>query len=173
VRHEAAHRNAFFLTPDYLARETGARGIASGAFWFSDYGLQLSRSFRALKIWMSIKEHGLERFGRMMARNVEQAHYLGELIAAEPELELCAPIGLDIICYRFNPGGLNKERLERLNRDILSELHEQGIAAPSYTALKGVYCLRVAIANHRSRFEDFELLVRETLRIGRELEPAA
>lgn len=170
VRHEAAHRNAFFLTPDYLARETGARGIASGAFWFSDYGLQLSRSFRALKIWMSIKEHGLDKFGRMMARNVEQAHYLGKLIAAEPELELCAPIGLDIICYRFNPGGLNRERLERLNRDILSELHEQGIAAPSYTALKGVYCLRVAIANHRSRFEDFELLVRETLRIGRELD---
>ena len=170
VRHEAAHRDAFSLTPEYLAREANARGIASGMFWFSDYGLQLSRSFRALKIWMSIKEHGLDKFGRMMARNVEQAHYLGKLIAAEPELELCAPIGLDIICYRFNPGGLSRERLERLNRDILGELHEQGIAAPSYTSLKGIYCLRVAIANHRSRFEDFELLVRETLRIGRELE---
>jgi aromatic-L-amino-acid decarboxylase len=172
VRHEAAHRDAFSLTPEYLAREANARGIASGMFWFSDYGLQLSRSFRALKIWMSIKEHGLDKFGRMMARNVEQAHYLGELIEAEPELELCAPIGLDIICYRFNPGGLNRERLERINRDILGELHEQGIAAPSYTSLSGVYCLRVAIANHRSRFEDFELLVRETLRIGRELDAA-
>jgi aromatic-L-amino-acid decarboxylase len=172
VRHEAAHRDAFSLTPEYLAREANARGIASGMFWFSDYGLQLSRSFRALKIWMSIKEHGLDKFGRMMARNVEQAHYLGKLIAAEPELELCAPIGLDIICYRFNPGNLSKERLERLNRDILGELHEQGIAAPSYTTLKGIYCLRVAIANHRSRFEDFELLVRETLRIGRELDAA-
>ncbi|HKX57185.1 MAG TPA: pyridoxal-dependent decarboxylase, partial [Xanthomonadales bacterium] len=149
VRHEAAHRDAFSLTPEYLAREANARGIASGMFWFSDYGLQLSRSFRALKIWMSIKEHGLDKFGRMVARNVEQAHYLGELIAEEPELELCAPIGLDIICYRFNPGGLNPERLERLNRDILGELHEQGIAAPSYTTLKGIYCLRVAIANHR------------------------
>jgi len=169
VRNEPAHREAFSLTPEYLAREAEARGIASGSFWFSDYGLQLTRSFRALKVWMSIKEHGLERFGRMMARNVEQAHYLGELIAAEPELELSAPIGLDIVCFRFDPGGLSKEKLERLNRDILSELHEQGIAAPSYTALKGIYCLRVAIANHRSRKEDFELLVRETLRIGREL----
>ncbi len=169
VRHGAAHRQAFELTPEYLAREAEARGIASGAFWFSDYGLQLSRSFRALKIWMSIKEHGLEKFGRMMDRNVAQAHYLGELIEAEPQLELCAPIGLDILCYRFNPGGLSRERLERLNRDILSELHEQGIAAPSYTTLKGEYCLRVAIANHRSRFEDFDLLVRETIRIGREL----
>lgn len=169
VRHERAHRDAFSLTPEYLAREVEARGIASGAFWFSDYGLQLSRSFRALKIWMSIKEHGLDKFGRMMARNVEQAHYLGELIRKEAELELCAPIGLDIVCYRFNPGGLSQEKLERLNRDILSELHEQGIAAPSYTTLKGVYCMRVAIANHRSRFEDFEILVRETLRLGREL----
>ncbi len=169
VRHESAHREAFSLTPEYLAREAEARGIASGAFWFSDYGLQLSRSFRALKIWMSIKEHGLERFGRMIARNVDQAHYLGELIAVEDQLELVAPIGLDILCFRFNPGGLGQERLERLNRDILSELHEQGIAAPSYTTLKGVYCLRVAIANHRSRLEDFEILVRETLRIGREL----
>ncbi len=170
VRHEPAHREAFSLTPEYLAREVEAKGLASGAFWFSDYGLQLTRSFRALKVWMSIKEHGLERFGRMMARNVEQAHFLGDLIAKQPELELSAPIGLDIVCFRFNPGGLNAERLERLNRDILSELHEQGIAAPSYTTLKGVYCLRVAIANHRSRFEDFELLVRETLRIGRELD---
>ena len=65
-----------------------------------------------------------------------------------------------------------RKELERLNRDILGELHEQGIAAPSYTSLNGVYCLRVAIANHRSRFEDFDLLVRETLRIGRELETA-
>jgi aromatic-L-amino-acid decarboxylase len=172
VRHEVAHREAFSLTPEYLAREANARGIASGMFWFSDYGLQLSRSFRALKVWMSIKEHGLQRFGRMIARNVEQARYLGELIAAEDQLELCAPIGLDIVCYRFNPGGLDQQRLERLNRDILGELHELGIAAPSYTTLNGVYCLRVAIANHRSRFEDFELLVRETLRIGRELNKA-
>jgi aromatic-L-amino-acid/L-tryptophan decarboxylase len=61
------------------------------------------------------------------------------------------------------------EKLERLNRDLLAELQEQGIAAPSYTTLRGAYCLRVAIANHRSRNEDFELLLNETLRIGREL----
>ncbi len=172
VRHESAHREAFSLTPEYLAREVEAKGLASGAYWFSDYGLQLTRSFRALKVWMSIKEHGLDRFGRMIARNVDQAHYLGRLIRDEVELELCAPIGLDIVCYRFNPGGLNSAQLERLNRNILAELHEQGIAAPSYTTLKGVYCLRVAIANHRSRTEDFALLVRETLRLGHELDVA-
>jgi glutamate/tyrosine decarboxylase-like PLP-dependent enzyme len=169
VRHESAHREAFTLTPEYLAREASGRGLAAGGHWFSDYGLQLTRQFRALKIWMSVKEHGLDRFGRMMARNVEQARYLGRLIEAEAELELTAPIGLDIVCFRFNPRGLGAEDLERLNRDILAELYEQGIAAPSYTTLNGEYCLRVAISNHRSRDEDFELFAREVVRLGQEL----
>jgi glutamate/tyrosine decarboxylase-like PLP-dependent enzyme len=115
---------------------------------------------------MSIKEHGLDRFGRMMQRNVEQAHHLRAKIEAEKDLEMTAPIGLDIVCFRYNPGGLSAEKLERLNRDILIQLQERGIAAPSYTTLNGQYCLRVAIANHRSRNADFDLLVKEVLDIG-------
>jgi len=166
VRHSDAHRKTFSLTPDYLAHE--ARGLAAG-HWFSDYGLQLSRQFRALKVWMSIKEHGLDRFGRMIARNVEQAHYFGRLVENEPTMELLAPIGLDIVCFRFNPGGLDDEQLSALNKEILMQLHEQGIAAPSYTTLQGRYWLRIAIANHRSQQEDFDLLAREVIRIGQEL----
>ncbi|MEJ8567254.1 pyridoxal phosphate-dependent decarboxylase family protein [Elongatibacter sediminis] len=169
VRSETAHRESFSLTPEYLAHEAEGRGLASGKYWPSDYGLQLSRQFRALKVWMSIREHGLDRYGRMIARNVEQAHYLDRLIEADPALEHMAPTGLDIVCFRFNPGGMAEEALDRLNQDILTELHEQGIAVPSYSTLNGRYCLRVAIANHRSRDEDFDLFVRELLRIGREL----
>ena len=169
VRHNDAHRRTFSLTPDYLAHES--RGLAAGHLWFTDYGLQLSRQFRALKVWMSIKEHGLDRFGRMIARNVEQAQYFGELVEREPNMELMAPIGLDIVCFRFNPGGLDDEKLNALNKEILMQLHEQGIAAPSYTTLDGRYCLRIAIANHRSRQEDFDLLAREVVRIGREVVP--
>jgi glutamate/tyrosine decarboxylase-like PLP-dependent enzyme len=167
VRSEQAHRNTFSLTPEYLAHET--RGLAAGHLWFSEYGLQLSRQFRALKVWMSIKEHGLDRFGRMIARNVEQAHYFGERVEREPALELMAPIGMDIVCFRFNPGGMDDDGLNALNKEILMQLHEQGIAAPSYTTLKGRYCLRIAIANHRSRKEDFDLLAVDVLRIGRQL----
>lgn len=167
VRSDKAHRNAFSLTPEYLAHET--RGLAAGHIWFSDYGLQLSRQFRALKVWMSVKEHGLDRFGRMIARNVEQAHYFGQLIEKEPSLELLAPIVLDIVCFRFNPGGLDNEQLNVLNKEILMQLHEHGIAAPSYTTLQGRYCLRIAIANHRSTQDDFDLLAREVLRLGQEL----
>lgn len=165
VRHDAAHRETFALTPAYL--EHGTRGLASGRLWFSEYGLQLTRQFRALKVWMSIKEHGLDRIGRMMVRNVEQAHYLGSLIASEPALELMAPIGLDIVCFRYNPGGLNDEALDALNKEVLIRLQEQGIAAPSYTTLNGRYCLRAAIANHRSTQADFDALVEAVVRLGR------
>ena len=169
VRDAAAHRDAFALVPEYLQREADGRGMASGSLWFSDYGLQLTRQFRALKVWMSIKEHGLERFGRMIARNVEQARYLGARISASDLLELTAPIGLDIVCFRYNPGGLDTEALNRLNQQLLVELQESGIAAPSYTTLDGAWCLRVAISNHRSRFEDFDVLVEAVLRIGNRL----
>ena len=167
VRYNDAHRRTFSLTPDYLAHES--RGLAAGHLWFTDYGLQLSRQFRALKVWMSIKEHGLDRFGRMIARNVEQAQYFGQMVENEPSMELMAPIGLDIVCFRFNPGGLDDEKLNALNKEILMQLHEQGIAVPTYTTLDGKYCLRIAIANHRSRHEDFDLLASEVIRIGREM----
>ncbi len=166
VRNKTAHRETFALTPEYLAIQT--RGLAAGN-WFSDYGLQLSRQFRALKVWMSIKEHGLARFGRMIERNVEQAHYFGQLVAADPKLEMMAPIGLDIVCFRYNPGHLELEALNALNKEILMQLHEKGIAVPSYTTLHGQYCLRIAIANHRSVTADFDLLATEVVRLGNEI----
>jgi glutamate/tyrosine decarboxylase-like PLP-dependent enzyme len=169
VRDPAAHHDSFSLTPEYLQRDADAGGLASGSLWFSDYGLQLTRQFRALKVWMSIKEHGLDRFGRMIARNVDQAHYLGRLVESTPKLEVTAPIGLDIVCFRFNPGGMDIDALNQLNQTILVKLQESGVAAPSYTTLNGEYCLRAAISNHRSRFEDFDLMVEEVIKIGNNL----
>ena len=166
VRDRTAHFDSFSLIPEYLQRDAAAGGLASGSLWFSDYGLQLTRQFRALKVWISIKEHGLDRLGRMMARNVEQAHYLGKRVEETPDLELTAPIGLDIVCFRFNPGGMGDDVLNKLNQSILIALQEKGIAAPSYTTLRGVYCLRAAISNHRSRFEDFDVLVKEVVNLG-------
>jgi len=118
---------------------------------------------------MSIKEHGAARYGRMMERNVDQANYLGSLIDSDPDLQLMAPIGLDIVCFRYQPKGLDEQALDVLNQEILLELQEQGIAVPSCTTLKGHYCLRVAIANHRSTEADFDLLVSEIGRLGKQL----
>lgn len=167
VRDAESHLKTFTLTPEYLAHED--RGIAGGQIWFSDLGLQLSRSFRALKVWMSIKEHGLDRFGRMIARNAEQARYFAELVEKEPNLELMAPVGMDIVCFRFNPGGMDDGTLNAFNKELLIRLQESGIAAPSYTTLNGRYCLRIAISNHRSQRSDFDLLAEHVLRIGQGL----
>jgi glutamate/tyrosine decarboxylase-like PLP-dependent enzyme len=167
VRDRLAHRGTFALTPEYLEPE--ARGLAGTSFWYSDYGLQLSRGFRALKVWMSIKEHGLDRFGRMIDRNVAQARYLARLIEAEPRLELMAPIGLDIVCFRHRYDGLDDAARNLCNKEILLRIQERGIAAPSSTTLRGQYCIRVAIANHRSTNEDFDVLVAAVLEIGREV----
>jgi len=76
---------------------------------------------------------------------------------------------MDIVCFRFNPGSLDDEALNALNKEILMQLQEQGIAAPSYTTLRGRYCLRIAIANHRSRPEDFDALATEVVRLGHEV----
>ena len=169
IRDRVAHRDSFSLIPEYLQRDADAGGLASGSLWFSDYGLQLTRQFRALKVWMSIKEHGLDRFGRMMARNVDQAHYLAARVEEAPKLELTAAVGLDIVCFRYNPGIEDVEVLNKLNQSILIALHESGVAAPSYTTLRGNYCLRAAISNHRSRTEDFDVMIREVIKIGDEL----
>jgi glutamate/tyrosine decarboxylase-like PLP-dependent enzyme len=144
-------------------------GISSQGDWFSEFGVELSRSFKALKVWMTIKEHGTRKLGRMITRNFEQARYLAQRINNEDDFELLAPVGMDIVCFRFNPGGLDNDALNRINRDLLVQVQEQNIAAPSYTTLQDRYCIRVAISNHRSRQADFDEFFDETQRIARAL----
>jgi aromatic-L-amino-acid/L-tryptophan decarboxylase len=168
VRSKDDHRRAFSLTPEYL--EHAERGLAGGSLWFSEYGVQLSRGFRALKVWMSLKEHGVHKFGRMVQQNMQQAQYLAGLIDSNPHLERLAPVQLNIVCFRYNPGELDGAALNALNQELLIRLHESGIAAPSYTTLAGCYCLRVCITNHRSQRPDFDLLVEHVMRLGAEIE---
>jgi glutamate/tyrosine decarboxylase-like PLP-dependent enzyme len=170
VRREEDHLRTFALTPAYLAHGEGGRGLAGSDLpWFTDYGFELSRGFRALKAWMSLKEHGVEKYARLVRQNVEQARYLANLASAEPELELRAPVTLNIVCFRYVAPGLSPAALDDLNKRIVVELQERGVAVPSGTTIRGAYVIRVANTNHRSRREDFDLLVRETVRIGREL----
>lgn len=167
VRDSETHRLAFTLTPEYLAHFE--RGAASGAHWFNEYGPQLSRGFRALKVWLSIKEHGIAKYGRIIKQNVDQCNYLTQLIQASPELELLAPTSLNIVCFRFKTANSDDVTLNHLNENIMMELHEQGIAVPTYTTLNGKFAIRVAHTNHRTRREDFDVLVREVIRLGKEL----
>jgi glutamate/tyrosine decarboxylase-like PLP-dependent enzyme len=167
VRDAETHRRAFSLRPDYLTH--AERGLAAGDLWFSDYGVQLSRGFRALKVWMSLKEHGLDKYARLVRQNIEQARYLAELVRGAPDLELVAPVPLNIVCFRYVTPDRSDQALDALNQELLIQLHERGIAVTSNALLRGCFALRVAIVNHRSRLEDFDLLVREVRKIGAEL----
>jgi aromatic-L-amino-acid decarboxylase len=170
VRREGDHRKAFSLTPAYLAHGEGGLGLTGGDLtWFSDYGFQLSRGFRALKAWMSLKEHGVRKYGRLIQQNIDQARYLAELIDAAPELELAGPVALNVVCFRLVKPELDDAALDELNKQIEVELQERGIAVLSATTIKGRCVLHAAITNHRTRREDLEILVREVIRLGEEL----
>ncbi|MBD0373890.1 MAG: amino acid decarboxylase, partial [Pyrinomonadaceae bacterium] len=168
VRHAGLHSETFSAAGAYLARTE--RGLSSGSTWFAGYGVQLSRGFRALKVWLSLKEHGIEKFRRLIEQNVEQAHYLRALVEATPELELLAPVPLNIVCFRYVDASLDDEQLNKLNEELLIRLHESGVAVPSSTMLDGKYALRAAITNHRSRQEDFDILIRKVVELGREVQ---
>lgn len=167
VRDAGQQRAAFAAAPEYL-KATGT-GPAGDGFPFADLGLQLSRGFRALKVWMALRAHGANAIGALVQQNVEQARYLAARVAAEADLELLAPVPLNIVCFRYAPADLPEAARNRVNGAILRALQERGIAIPSHTELAGRFALRVAITNHRSRLEDFDYLLDHVLRLGREL----
>ena len=167
VRNTGEHRNAFSLTPTYLAHGEGERGLTGvDVNWLSDYGFELSRGFHALKAWMTIKEHGTARYGRIIRQNIDQAHYLARLVEAAPELELALPVSLNIVNFRYIRSGLDDPGLDYLNKQIETELQELGIAVTSTVTIKGRNYLHVGITNHRSLYSDFDTLVREVIRLG-------
>jgi len=119
-------------------------------------------------VWMSFKTHGLNAFAQLIHQNVRQAHYLAGLVTKHPRLELLAPVPLNVVCFRFvvPPPGADDARLNELNKEILLRIQESGLAIPSQTMLNGKFAIRVAITNHRSRREDFDLLVQAVVEHG-------
>ena len=170
VRDGELHRRSFSSRQDYLA--AAPRGLAVGNPWFCEYGPELSRGFRALKVWFTLKEQGLRRLGRKVEDNCRQAAYLAGLVSDHPRLELLAPLSLNIVCFRFGKPGMSAQELDRINGEIVVELQERGIAAPSTTRIGGALAIRVNITNHRSRRSDFDLLRDAVLEIGDELASA-
>ena len=153
----------FSLSADYL--KTATRGLA-GAQFLHDYGIQTSRGFRALKVWMSLREHGVKKFGRLIDQDVAKATYLTKIIEQSDRLRLLVPTTINIVCFLYDPGGKSELELKALNTEIMLRLQEDGTAVLSDTTVHGHHCLRTAINNHRTLPEDLDLLVAETIRIG-------
>ena len=166
VRDGALHLDTFGGRADYLSAE--ARGAAAGEPWFCDYGIELSRGFRALDVWMTLRHHGLDALGAMIEKNCAQAKELAARVDAEPDLECLAPVALNVVCFRYRPADvpISDEDLNDLNRRIVVELHERGIAIPSTTRIAGALAIRVCICNHRTSSSDLEQMVDEIILIG-------
>ncbi|SVB34000.1 uncharacterized protein METZ01_LOCUS186854 [marine metagenome] len=148
---------AFSVEPEYLqdARWGGDHPN------FSDRGLQLSRSFRALKVWMSIQTFGVEAFRRSVAKGIDLAERAEEYVRTSDVLQVRNPASLGVVCFRFFPHGSNYDEahIEKINRAIQTRVIETGIAMMSSTRLYGLYSLRFCILNHHTTWED----VRDTL----------
>jgi glutamate/tyrosine decarboxylase-like PLP-dependent enzyme len=159
VRDGERHRAAFAAPAAYLRREM--RGLAAGSPWPCDLGPDLSRGFRALKTWFTLKTFGTDKLGAMMARTCALAKYLEARVLAEPRLELLAPVNLNIVCFRYRACDANK-----VNGDIVIDIQESGIAAPSTTVLEGQLAIRAAIVNHRTDTCDIDALIAAVLEFG-------
>ena len=169
IRNTGNHRTSFEVPATYL--ETLPRGVGAQPDSTNERGLQLSRGFKALKVWMLIKEHGLARYGRLIERNISQAKQLAQQVDDSPELERLAPVPLNVVCFRYTGRKDKKDpSLDRTNRELLMRLQEDGLAVPSSTRIQGHFALRVAIVNQRSQTEDFDFLVENVKRLGKEIE---
>ena len=115
---------------------------------------------------MALKEHGVAKFGRLIDQDLAHARHLSDRIVATPNLELCFPGVINIVCFRYDPGALSEAALKRLNTEIMVRMQESGIAAVSDTTVRGRHCLRAAINNHRTLPCDLDMLTVEAVRLG-------
>jgi glutamate/tyrosine decarboxylase-like PLP-dependent enzyme len=175
VRDGARQIETFAAPAAYLRRE--ARGLAGGHPWPCDLGPDLSRGFRALKVWMTLKTYGTDRLGEVIANSCALARRLAARVDAEPALERLSPVALNIVCFRLRPPhGEDPAASDRFTADLVADLQEAGIAAPSTTTVGGRLAIRAAIVNHRTTEADVDALVDAVLAAAadrRAVQPAA
>ncbi|HTW34808.1 MAG TPA: pyridoxal-dependent decarboxylase [Rhizomicrobium sp.] len=159
VRDGEKHRATFASPAAYLRRET--RGLAAGSPWPTDFGPDLSRGFRALKTWFTLKTYGTYQLGRMIEQSCMLARHLEARVRTEPQLEPLTSAQLNIVCFRYRC-----DNADRINAEIVADLHEQGRVAPSATTIGGKLAIRAAFVNHRTEPCDADALVEAVLEAG-------
>ncbi len=167
VKDRKLHKQSFAVDVNYLFKHE--RGLAAGPEIIADYGIEMSRGFKSLQVWMALQHHGIDKYAQLIRQNIALAQYLTHLIDGTPALERMAPVALNVVCFRFNTRHDSEQQINWVNQELLMQLQESGVAAPSYTILHGKYCLRVAVINHRSVKEDMDILVNKVLEIGSNL----
>jgi aromatic-L-amino-acid/L-tryptophan decarboxylase len=166
VRDKLAHYSTFVYGHEAEYLKSGfelAYDVVTSPHQLS---LALSRSSKGLKAYMLLRAYGRNKYARLVQQNINQINYLADLVKKVPNIEVTAPVTSNILCFRFNPGGLDEEQLEKLNKEVSKELFKINFWIVSDTKIKGKYTLRACNVNHRSRQEDFDSLVAEIKRIG-------
>jgi glutamate/tyrosine decarboxylase-like PLP-dependent enzyme len=165
-RDAGAARRAFSHTGDY------AKSLIDDpveGFVFFEETIELSRRFRALKIWLSLRYHGLASFREAIGEDLKHAQLLAELVEKQPELELLAPVPLSAVCFRYRRQGDSDSGIDRLNQEILQRVIRRGKVFLSNATIGGKFALRACIVNHRTTSDDIEQVVSEVIAVGREL----
>jgi glutamate/tyrosine decarboxylase-like PLP-dependent enzyme len=169
VREPGRLAATFRKFPEYLA--TDAESPFPGPVWFAERGVELSRGFKALKVWMGLKTHGVLAYGRSIGNDVALARFLSEEVDRRPDFERMAEQVLSIVNFRYRPQrpNLPDEELDRLNRRIVNRLVGDGSFLLAPTILKGRTAMRACIVNFRTTRQDLTFLLDEAARVGREL----
>lgn len=172
IRDGALHRSTFASLSTYLARDK--RAMSAGSPWPCDFGLDLSRSFRALKTWYTFKVYGADQIGSTISHTCRLARYMAEEIESAPEIELLAPVALNIVCFRYRvqeddpveSSGKGSALSDIVNAEITAMVQESGVAAPSTTVIHGHLAIRAAIVNHRTDYSDIDDLLKAVIAFG-------
>ena len=166
VRDKRHLENAFAIGNDVLQDTVWGANHPN----FADRGQQLSRSARALKIWMSVRTFGIARFRAAIQEGLDLARRAAAHIDECPMLELVTPVTLGIVCFRVNPAGVacDEATLEKINRKVLAGVFWGELAFFSSTSLKGVFSLRMCILNHTTGWDDVRRTLEAVARLGRE-----
>ena len=157
VRDAELMRETFSLVPAYLREDSDPDGV-TWLPWFSEFGLEQTRPFRALKVWMALRQHGRAGYARAVARDLDHAEQLAALADAHPRLELVAR-GLSIVCFRYATPALPPAEADRRNRAVLKAVQLGGEAFLTGTEVDGRLALRACFVNQRTTRHDVERLV--------------
>jgi aromatic-L-amino-acid/L-tryptophan decarboxylase len=169
VREPGRFSATFRKFPEYLAQDP--ESPFPGPAWFAERGVELSRGFKALKVWMGLQTHGSRAYARAIENDVALARFLSDEVDRRPDFERMAEPVLSIANFRYVPEGasLPDADLDRLNRRIVNRLVGDGSFFLAPTILKGRAALRACIVNFRTTEEDLTFLLDEAARVGKEL----
>jgi aromatic-L-amino-acid/L-tryptophan decarboxylase len=168
VRDGRQMRATFSLVPPYLQTDGRTEGVG-GVPWFSEYGFQQTRGFRALKVWMALRYHGLSGYRSSIERDIHLAERLASTLRSSGEFEVFEPRSLSIVCFRHVRSGLQKDaqKSDDVNKALLEKVQLGGQSFLSGTVLDGRFWLRACIVNPRTREEDIEAFVHDLVSSGR------